>query len=181
MNDAEKLLQERLRAAGYDPGPIDGVIGKNTLAALERALAPPVAADPLMIAELRRDEGERFKPYKDTVGKLTIGVGRNLDDRGITTDESAYLLANDVTHVMRGLDIGLPWWRTLDPVRQRVLINMGFNLGINGLLGFVNTLRMVREKDYAAAAAGMLASKWARQVGDRAKRLAYMMEHGRTP
>lgn len=61
--------------------------------------------------ELRNDEGVRFKPYRDTVGKLTIGVGRNLDDRGISPGEADYLLANDIRIVCDELDRRLGWWQ----------------------------------------------------------------------
>jgi lysozyme len=131
-----------------------------------------------LLAELRRDEGVRLKPYRCTAGKLTIGVGRNLDDVGISSDEADALLRNDVARVCSDLDARIPWWRGLDEVRQRVLVNMGFNLGISGLLGFKNTLRAVETGDYLGAAQGMLASKWAKQVGPRAERLALMMRDG---
>jgi lysozyme len=132
-----------------------------------------------LIAELIRDEGLRLKPYVDTVGKTTIGVGRNLTDVGISRDEAEALLEHDIIRTLSGLNGALPWWTDLDPVRQRVLINMAFNLGIKGLLTFQNTLRAVREGRWQDAHDGMLASKWARQVGDRAKRLAEMMLTGR--
>lgn len=151
-----------------------------------------------MIAELRRDEGERLRAYRDSVGKWTIGVGRNLDDvgirpdeeahlgidtraamaNGITADQSAYLLDRDLDHVDAALDKHLPWWRRLDPVRQRVLVNMAFNMGIMGLLGFRNTLRMIEAGSYDLAASNMMASLWARQVKARASRLAVMMRTG---
>jgi len=141
---------------------------------------------PLLLKELERDEGLRLKPYKDTIGKLTIGVGRNLDDVGITHQEAMELLANDVDRVTVTLDKHLPWWRSLSDARQRVLINMCFNMGWDnprtpqreGLSGFVNTLSAIERGDYADAAVRMLRSKWARQVGQRAKRLSQMMERG---
>ena len=131
-----------------------------------------------LIRELTRDEGLRLKPYKCTAGKTTIGVGRNLDDVGISPDEAEILLRNDIARAEEGLDVALPWWRTLDPVRQRVMVNMAFNLGIAGLLGFKNTVELIRCGEYLDAAQHMLASKWARQVGPRALRLATMMRDG---
>ena len=128
--------------------------------------------------ELIRDEGLRLKPYRDTVGKLTIGVGRNLDDVGITKDEAMHLLECDIRRVKDDLDHALSWWRGLDDVRQRVLVNMAFNLGITRLLGFKNTLAAIRAGNYVDAAKGMLDSKWAAQVGERATRLAAMMVEG---
>jgi lysozyme len=132
----------------------------------------------VLVAELTRDEALRLKPYRCTAGKLTIGIGRNLDDRGISVTEAEFLCRNDVADVMAGFDRELPWWRTLDEVRQRVLVNMGFNLGVKGLLGFRNTLELVRCGKYLDAAQHMLDSKWAKQVGPRALRLATMMRDG---
>jgi lysozyme len=137
--------------------------------------------DRTLLAELRRDEGVRSKPYRDTVGKLTIGVGRNLDDVGLSDEEIDYLLANDVARVKAEMDLAIPWWRDLDAVRQRALVNMCFNLGIHGLLGFRNTLAAIQAHDWPKAAAGMLESRWARQTGARAHRLAHMMETGEAP
>lgn len=134
-----------------------------------------------MTRQLRLHEGERLKPYRCTAGKLTIGVGRNLDDRGITAEESAYLLANDIAREERELLKALAWVGQLDEVRQRVLLDMAFNMGLVGLLGFKNTLATIRAGDYAKAAAMMLDSKWATQVGQRAERLSRMMATGKDP
>ena len=131
-----------------------------------------------MRAELVRDEGLRLRIYKDTVGKLTIGVGRNLDDVGISKDEAYLMLDNDIQRTSDSLDKNLPWWKTLDEVRQRVILNMAYNLGINSLLGFKNTLAMIKTGKYTEAAAAMLNSKWAGQVGARAQRLAEQMAKG---
>lgn len=147
-----------------------------------------------LIAELRRDEGERLIAYLDSLGYWTIGVGHLIDPRKgadpapfgtdlrrggtITKMQSAQLLASDVDANAAELDKRLPWWRSLSDARQRVLLNMAFNLGVDGLLGFKNTLAMVKAADYASAARGMLASKWADQVHDRANRLAEMMVTG---
>jgi lysozyme len=134
-----------------------------------------------LVDELRRDEGERLFPYRDSVGKLTVGVGHNLDDKGISREASAFLLREDIAEVVAGLNAALPWWTTLDAVRQRVLANMAFNMGVAGLLQFRQTLAAVRGGAYEAAAKGMLGSLWARQVGPRAVRLAEMMRTGQAP
>lgn len=131
-----------------------------------------------LIKELKRDEGVRLKPYQCTAGKTTIGVGRNLDDRGITEHEADYLLLNDIELVTVQLDKSIPWWRTMSDARQRVLANMCFNLGISGLLYFKNTLVAMKAGKYDDAAEGMLKSLWAKQVGQRAVRLAKMMREG---
>jgi lysozyme len=137
--------------------------------------------DEQLIAELRRDEGVVRHAYQDSLGYWTIGVGRLIDRRrggGLSEDEIDQLLWNDVMRVEAGLDRRIAWWRKLDPVRRRVLVNMAFNLGVEGLMGFVRTLKAVEDGRWADAAAGMLASKWARQVGVRAERLAGMMRTG---
>jgi len=123
-------------------------------------------------------EGLRLKPYMDAENKLTIGVGRNLDDSGISEQEALILLHNDIKRASEELDEYLPWWRSLSDTRKKVLISMVINLGISGLLGFHNMLSSLEEGDFSAAAAHMLASKWANQVGNRAVELAYMMENG---
>jgi len=134
-----------------------------------------------MTRQLRLHEGERLKPYRCTAGKLTIGVGRNLEDRGITAQESAMLLANDIAREEAELMRALPWVGQLDEVRQRVLLDMAFNLGLAGLLNFKNTLAAIRAGDYQRGATMMLDSKWARQVGQRAERLSRMMATGKDP
>lgn len=128
--------------------------------------------------QLELHEGKKSKPYKDTVGKLTIGIGRNLDDRGITEEEIVFLFGTDVALVEKELDKNLKWWRDMSEVRQRVLADMCFNLGITKLLAFKNTLEAMRTGRYNDAASGMLNSLWAKQVKGRAVRLANMMRTG---
>ena len=148
-----------------------------------------------IISELELDEGVRLSPYRCTAGFLTIGVGRNLDTNKLTAEELAfvghncrtkpitkeqsdYLLKNDIEKVCADLMKFLPWWAYLGDVRKRVLVNMAFNLGTEGLLKFENTLALIRSGSYAQAAAEMVKSKWAKQVGKRADRLANMMKTG---
>jgi lysozyme len=132
----------------------------------------------LLKDELVRDEGLKLKPYRCTAGKLTIGVGRNLDDVGISASEAMLLLEHDINRVIAKLSYHLPWWSSLSENRQRVLANMAFNLGIDGLLKFKNTLSHIQNGNYSEAAKAMLESKWAKQVGERAVRLSKMMEAG---
>jgi lysozyme len=132
----------------------------------------------LLAQELTRDEGIRSKPYLDTVGKSTIGVGRNLTDVGLSDDEILMLLKNDIDRVLDELDRVLPWFRSMSDNRQRCLANMSFNLGLPTLLQFKATLGAMQAGRYDDAAAGMMDSKWARQVGQRAVRLAQMMREG---
>jgi lysozyme len=130
-----------------------------------------------LLDQIKRDEGLRLTPYKDSVGVLTIGYGTNLDE-GIDRGEAEYLLANRLNNKKLELLRALPWVADLDEPRQAVLFNMAYNLGVPGLLKFKNTLAMVRTAQYAQAAANMLQSKWASQVGDRAVRLSKQMETG---
>ena len=128
--------------------------------------------------QITRHEGVRLKPYRCTAGKLTIGIGRNLEDRGITAEEAAMLLDNDITETIGALSQRFDWFDELSPVRQMVLVDMCFNLGMGGLLKFKRFLGAVSRHEYEAAAQEMLASKWAKQVGQRALRLATMLESG---
>lgn len=127
---------------------------------------------------LIKHERLMLKPYKDSVGKLTIGVGRNLDDVGIFEDEADLMLKNDIDRCIHDLNYHLTWWNDLDEVRQMVLVDMCFNLGIYGLLGFKNTLESIKTGDYEKASEQMLQSKWATQVHGRAIELSKMMKGG---
>lgn len=164
----------------------DGDWGAESQQAFDRLKAgvrPATAGsppDPELIAQLKIDEGCRLTAYKDTVGVWTVGYGHAHVAPGTvwTQAKAEAVLISDVTEHNALLAEKLPWIATLDPVRRRVLQNMAFNLGIAGLLGFKNTLEYVRTGQYDDAARNMLASKWARQVGDRAVRLAKQMRTG---
>ena len=127
--------------------------------------------------QLERHEGLRLKPYKDTVGKLTIGIGRNLDDKGISREEAFAMLDNDIAEVVRQLE-QVDEYQALDDTRQTVLANMCFNLGFYGLMGFRKMWLALARNDYHEAAKQMLDSRWARQVGYRADELAQIMRTG---
>ena len=127
---------------------------------------------------LLRDEGLALMPYHDTRGILTIGVGRAIGRVGITRGEALYLLNNDIGRVQRELRACLPVYAVVDPIRQTVLENMAFNLGTAGVCEFRRMIAALGEGQYARAAREMLSSSWARQVGDRALRLADLMAHG---
>jgi len=134
-----------------------------------------------LIKQLRRDEGEVLHAYEDHLGFLTIGVGRLIDKRrggGISAEESAYLLNNDITRVMNALSRRLPWFEAVDDARKGVLLNMAFQMGVEGLMGFTNTLGLIEKGSYAAASRAMLSSKWATQTPARAQRLSKQMETG---
>ena len=127
--------------------------------------------------QLFRDEGLRLKPYRDSLQVLTIGVGRNLDDRGITEAEAKFLLMNDIAIVEKELN-ALPIYRKMDDVRQTVLANLSFNIGVPRLLKFRKLWMALDAGDYHKAADEMLDSTWAQQVGLRAVRLSGMMRTG---
>ncbi len=129
-------------------------------------------------SQLIEDEGYRQFPYKDTVGKLTIGIGRNLDDVGITRNEALIMLSNDIEKVRYALTEKLSFFKTLTPSRQDALINMGFNMGVTKLLTFKKTLMYLSIGDYESASNECLKSVWATQVGDRAKRIAKVLQFG---
>ena len=143
----------------------------------------------LLEAELRRDEGVRYTRYLDSRGIPTTGVGHNLLAAPLppswtyplTDAQVDQLLEQDLATTFAHLDAQLPWWRKLDEVRQRVVANMAFNLGVNRLLGFKNTLSARQRGSYSVAAAGMKASAWYSQVGARAQRLCQAMETGVMP
>ena len=129
--------------------------------------------------QLIRHEGLRLKLYCCTAGKLTIGVGRNLDDCGISKSEAMVLLDNDILRCEAELIEHLPAVYTgLNDNRKAVLVNMCFNLGISGLIRFKNTLAFISAGDFERAANNMLASKWAKQVGIRAIELSELMRKG---
>lgn len=128
--------------------------------------------------DLIRDEGLKLKPYLCPAGKLTIGIGRNIEDNGITEEEALHLLENDITLSIGELEEKLPFFANLDPVRQETLVNMAFNLGITRLMGFQGMIAALGSGDFDLAAQEMLDSKWARQVGKRAQRLAAGMKEG---
>jgi len=134
-----------------------------------------------LVKMLKEHEGVRRFPYKDTVGKLTIGVGFNLTDVGLYPEEIDFILKNRLEKLARSLEQHLPWADSLDAVRLAVLMDMAYNLGVGGLLAFKNTLAYIKAGNYTAAALNMVKSKWAKQVGRRATVLAEMMRTGRMP
>ena len=149
--------------------------------------------------ELTADfEGLRLKPYRCSAGKLTIGYGHNIDAKPLTGDIGAYfkrtgcitegmanvLLDNDLADAKGRLLKRLPWVAKLDQVRQMVLIDMAFNMGIgqvgkSGLLSFTHTLALIEEGKFVEAAEAMRQSAWHRQTGRRAVKLCAMMRSGK--
>jgi lysozyme len=117
-------------------------------------------------------------PYTDLTGHLTIGIGRNLSDRGISSGEALQLLDDDVLYFSSKLNSLFPFFINLDEIRQIALIDMCFNLGINGLLGFQSMLEAIEKGDMDEAARQILDSKAAHQCTDRYQQIAYIMKTG---
>ena len=128
--------------------------------------------------QLKMDEGVKAKPYHCTAGKLTIGVGRNLEDVGLSPYEINVLLENDITRSEADCKALFPSYDTLSDNRKAVLINMAFNLGKDRLSKFQMFRGAVMAKAWEQAATEMLNSQWAKQVGPRAQRLAKQMREG---
>jgi lysozyme len=127
-----------------------------------------------ILEQLRRDEGVRYEAYRDSLGNLTFGTGFTFP---IDEAENSFILQHRADLVYAQL-MEFGWFQKLDPVRQGVLENMGYNLGVAKLLHFVHFLAALDKLDYQTAAQEMLNSNWAIQVGDRAKRLAQQMVSG---
>lgn len=130
------------------------------------------------LEDLERDEGLKLFPYHDTVGKLTIGIGRNLTDNGISKDEARQLLRNDVSSILTELRINMDGWSSLGEGQQRALVNMGFNMGWPRLSRFKKMRAALESGDYELAAEEALNSRWAKQVGARAQRVAALIRLG---
>lgn len=141
---------------------------------------------PYLAADLIRDEGEVDVAYQDSLGIWTDGVGHAhvLPGTVITHAQAMTQLSMDQAVAVALCDHHIPWWRNLNDARQDVLANMMFNMGWltpdgqHGLGTFVNTLATIQAGNYAAGARMMLASRWAKQVGKRADRLAAQMQFG---
>ncbi len=143
-----------------------------------------------MKAELMRDEGYRSRAYQCTAGKWTIGYGHLLEGRvsaselehyrkiGITLGQAEEWLDKDLQQAIYDAQSFFPKLFELSEARQRVLVNMAFNLGLGGLMKFKQFRAMLEAKDYSRAAAAMVDSRWYWQVKGRAERLVEMMRNG---
>lgn len=127
---------------------------------------------------LVQHESYKQFPYTDTTGHLTIGIGRNLSERGISTNEALSLLDDDIFYFSSKLDSLLPYFSSLDDNRAIVLVDMCFNVGVRGLLEFKEMLKYIEEKDYEKASQEISNSKAAHQNINRYQQLAYIMKTG---
>jgi lysozyme len=121
-------------------------------------------------AQLERHEGKRKLAYKCPAGKITVGIGRNLEDKGLSDDEIYYLLGNDIKDLQKEFE-KIDWYRKLSKARKCIMLNMAFNMGIAGLLKFRNMIQAIKAGDYNKAADEMQNSKWYAQVRKRADEL----------
>lgn len=128
--------------------------------------------------KLKYEEGCELMPYKDTLNKLTIGIGRCLDERGITMDEAEFLLKTDISIVMTELNDSFPWWNNLSEKRQLIMCDLVFNLGMPKLKKFVKFLAAMEEEKWLNAHDELLDSNYADQVPNRAKRNAQTILKG---
>jgi len=131
-----------------------------------------------LIETLRRQEGVKNTLYKCTSDKWTIGVGRNLEDVGLSDEEIDYLLENDIERTEELLDEYMDWWRDLDSIRQEAMVNFVFNVGIGTAQKFKKAMTALEEQDYDTAADEMMDSNWSKQVGQRAVEVTEMIRTG---
>lgn len=134
----------------------------------------------LLEQELTRDEGKKNTMYKDSRGFNTVGIGHLMDGKPLSDRVVSILFSEDITEAESFLNRNVPWWTNLSAIRQRVLLNMAFNM--NGkLLQFKKALFAMQAEQWKEAAAEMKDSVWYTQVGKRAKRLCYMMQYDQVP
>jgi lysozyme len=134
-----------------------------------------------LIETLKRHEGVKYYVYKDHLGYETIGVGRCLKQGvglGLTHDEVDYLLMNDINRCLEELDAAFPWFKDLTEIRREAMINLCFNLGLTRLRKFEKALAAMSIHNYEEAANEFLDSRWAKQVGNRAKEVTEMIRTG---
>lgn len=129
--------------------------------------------------QLKRDEGLRTDFYRDSLGYLTVGYGHNCDAKGISARVAELMLEDDISDAKTALMGKFPWMRDLSPARLGAFINMTFNMGAGGLGTFKKALLAAKEGRWDACASEILDSKYAKQVGDRAKRVAQQLREDR--
>ncbi|MDA9771433.1 glycoside hydrolase family protein [Emcibacteraceae bacterium] len=132
-----------------------------------------------LIEQLKIHEGVKLKPYKCSAGKLTIGVGKNIQDNGITLEEAEYLLQNDIAEARSQLLNSFPWMGDFNDARISAMINFTFNVGIGTVKKFENTLSYMKSGEWDKAADEMMDSRWARQVGNRAVEVTEQIRTGK--
>lgn len=125
---------------------------------------------------LETDEGLRLKPYKCTAGKTTIGIGRNLDDNGISKEMAYQMLDEDVALANKACQkLFGEQWNSWSENRRLGWINFLFNVGFQTASKFKNTIRAARIEDWAEVEKHLKESLWYKQVGKRAERVIAMI------
>lgn len=132
---------------------------------------------PALVASVQQHKGCRLTPYRDSLGVLTIGWGRNLETVGISQAEADRMLDVDLTRAYHAVS-AWAWFAQLSPARQQVLAEMAYNLGVRRLMGFGRMLEACKAGRYQEAADEMIQSRWAEQVKGRARTLAEAMRRG---
>ncbi|MEA1922782.1 MAG: sulfate adenylyltransferase subunit CysN [Pseudomonadota bacterium] len=173
------MIIDRLAADDKTNGKIEIEASKSR----EEGVNREAALKKIVAEQLIEHEGLKLKPYRCPAGQLTIGVGRNLEERGITEEEALYLLNNDISECIEDLqnifvdtDADSEEFETLPEAVQRVLVDMRFNLGTTAFRSCKKMIEAIKEKNFAQAALEMQESKWFKQVGSRGKTLVAMME-----
>lgn len=176
------ILRLSLVVATLSLAPAHAAVPKPAVVPIapEALLAKP-NPEPSIERMLQDDEGLRLKLYRDGNRNWSIGYGRNMSARGLTQAEALYLLQNDIKTCQGDLDVHLRWWRLLNAPRQAAMLSFCYNLGIHGLKAFKIAVKHMEAGRYKDAATNFLDSRWARQVGKRAKRITYLIEHGKAP
>ena len=118
--------------------------------------------------QLLYHEGIRLKPYRCSADKLTIGIGRNIEDVGITEEEAFYLLNNDIQKVVEQCQRNFEWFDGLNDLRKEAIVNLVFNMGFGKFLQFKKTIKHIENEEFELAGAELLDSRYAQQVGQRA-------------
>jgi lysozyme len=131
---------------------------------------------PRLRERIIKHEGIRLKPYRDSLGYLTIGIGRCLDKKGISQTEANILLLNDINDSLEAVRQNISFYNDLDDLRQEILVEMCFQMGTGGLLGFKKFLKHLKDGEYDKASKEMLRSDWAFQTPNRAQELADIMK-----
>lgn len=134
-----------------------------------------------MKAQLVYFEGERVRPYTDTKGKITIGIGWNLTDNGLPLDLVDELYLRSVLSAEAALDRLWPWWRKLDPVRGRAMTNLMFNMGPSVFAQFMTFSGAMFHGLWDDAADALQKSHWIEQVGRRGPAIVAMVRTGKDP
>ena len=180
-----KSVLSKFTNPNVSPQQTNGTIAKFNLDNINVSLAK-------LVNELKQDEGVKLSVYRDKFGNRTIGVGhllelskggiplRNIigvDKNTITPEEADYILLYDIARISKQLYNRLPWLKDQPENIRRNLINMAFNLGVNGLLSFTTTLKLIKEGRYKEAAINLTKTRWYNQVGNRARRIVNDIFH----